>query len=213
MFQSRLIKLQGTNILPTEVIYDVVQFMTVENMKRLKRTSSVLHVHISRRLQQIKSSTENARAACPAKWTCKEVSDYFTSEGYQALAKKFLDQGYDGEAIMLLKREDLTWLGIKRGETLKVLALIDCLKQNLRNEHPPITGNPAKWNYQEVLEWFKGAGYPELAEKLFDRGFGGKAIMLLKQKDLTSFGLKQGTRLEVHALIEVLKKTSERMTE
>ncbi|KAI1712811.1 SAM domain (Sterile alpha motif) domain-containing protein [Ditylenchus destructor] len=208
MFQSRLVKLQGTNILPTEVIYDVVQFMTVENMKRLKRTSSVLHVHISRRLQQIKSSTENARAACPAKWTCKEVSDYFTSEGYQALAKKFLDQGFDGEAIMLLKREDLTSFGLNQGTARKVHALIE----TLRIAHPTIKVNPKNWTGKEVYDWFTSAGYQALAKKFLDQGYDGEAIMLLKREDLTSFGLSQGTARKVHALIEVLKKTSERMT-
>ncbi|KAI1718535.1 atherin [Ditylenchus destructor] len=145
MFQSRPVKLQATNILPTEVINDVVQFMAIEDLKRLKMTSRVLHVHISRRLQKIKPSTENSKAAQPpiksnpAKWTCEDVSQWFTDAEYPELAKKLLEQKYNGKAIMLFKRDDLisliyrneeiNFFGLKQGPALIVHALIEELKK------------------------------------------------------------------------------------
>ncbi|KAI1733161.1 SAM domain (Sterile alpha motif) domain-containing protein [Ditylenchus destructor] len=96
---------------------------------------------------QKRASAENSKAAHPpmkgnpAKWTCHDVSQWFTDAGYPELAKTFLDQAVDGEAIMMLKRKDLISLneeinvfGVKLllGPALKVHAMIEDLKKASR---------------------------------------------------------------------------------
>ncbi|KAI1718521.1 polyhomeotic-like protein 1 [Ditylenchus destructor] len=113
--------------------------------------------------------------------------------------------------------------GVIVGNTLLNSYSYTASTENSNAAHPLIKGNPAKWTCEDVSQWFTDAGYPELAKKLLDQKFDGEAIMLLKREHFISliyrneetnfFGLKLGPALEVHALIEELKKASKQMSE
>ncbi|KAI1717661.1 SLED domain-containing protein [Ditylenchus destructor] len=81
------------------------------------------------------SSKQDPRAGYPSidsnpmTWSYHDVSYWFKRAGYPELARKFVEEEVDGEAIMLFKQDSLTSLGLKLGPALKVHALIEELRK------------------------------------------------------------------------------------
>ncbi|KAM4722080.1 sterile alpha motif domain-containing protein 13 [Rhinophrynus dorsalis] len=70
------------------------------------------------------------------------------------------------------------------------------VKNSVENGRPP---DPAQWAVDDVVNYFKAAGFEEQASAFKDQEIDGKSLLLMTRNDvLTGLALKLGPALKIY---------------